>query len=112
MARQKFPGQPANLDALCRRFGIDNSERTFHGALLDSELLAEVYLELLGGRQHGLLGISSNAVRPAQEKAIQRPFRAPREFLPSKKELKAHEELLGKLTDALWNKLENFKKAG
>src|SRR5690606_23486385 len=47
IARQKFPGQPANLDALCRRFKIDNSSRTFHGALLDSELLAEVYLELL-----------------------------------------------------------------
>jgi len=54
MARKKFPGSPANLDALCRRFDIDNTERTYHGALLDSELLAEVYLELLGGRQHGL----------------------------------------------------------
>ena len=51
IARKKFPGSPASLDALCRRFGIDNSSRTLHGALLDSEILAEVYLELIGGRQ-------------------------------------------------------------
>ena len=51
MARRKFPGAPASLDALCRRFGVDNSGREKHGALLDSELLAEVYLELIGGRQ-------------------------------------------------------------
>lgn len=51
IARQKFPGAPASLDALCRRFGIDNSAREKHGALLDSEILAEVYLELIGGRQ-------------------------------------------------------------
>jgi DNA polymerase-3 subunit epsilon len=51
IARKKFPGSPASLDALCRRFGIDNSSRTLHGALLDSEILAEVYLELTGGRQ-------------------------------------------------------------
>ena len=55
MARQKFPGSPASLDALCRRFGIDNSAREKHGALLDSEMLAEVYLELIGGRQPGLV---------------------------------------------------------
>jgi DNA polymerase III subunit epsilon len=51
MARKKFPGSPASLDALCRRFGVDNAAREKHGALLDSELLAEVYLELIGGRQ-------------------------------------------------------------
>jgi len=51
IARQKFPGSPASLDALCRRFGVDNSSREKHGALLDSEILAEVYLELIGGRQ-------------------------------------------------------------
>lgn len=51
IARRKFPGAQASLDALCRRFGIDNSARTLHGALLDSEILAEVYLELIGGRQ-------------------------------------------------------------
>lgn len=51
IARKKFPGSPASLDALCRRFNINNSARTLHGALLDSEILAEVYLELIGGRQ-------------------------------------------------------------
>lgn len=58
IARRKFPGSPASLDALCRRFGIDNSSRTLHGALLDSEILAEVYLELIGGRQPDF-GLSS-----------------------------------------------------
>ena len=51
IARKRFPGSPASLDALCRRFNIDNSSRTLHGALLDSEILAEVYLELIGGKQ-------------------------------------------------------------
>ena len=60
IARRKFPGSPASLDALCRRFDVDNTSRTFHGALLDSELLAEVYLHLLGGRQHGL-GLASDS---------------------------------------------------
>ena len=55
MARKKFPGSPASLDALCRRFGVDNSAREKHGALLDSEILAEVYLELIGGRQPDLI---------------------------------------------------------
>ncbi|MEK9725249.1 MAG: DNA polymerase III subunit epsilon, partial [Rhodospirillaceae bacterium] len=54
MARRKFPGAPASLDALCKRFQIDNSNRQLHGALLDAGLLAEVYLELIGGRQRGL----------------------------------------------------------
>ena len=54
IARRKFPGAQASLDALCRRFGVDNSAREKHGALLDSEILAEVYLELLGGRQQGM----------------------------------------------------------
>ncbi|PZQ49097.1 MAG: DNA polymerase III subunit epsilon [Micavibrio aeruginosavorus] len=102
MAREKFPGSPANLDALCRRFNIDNSGRTYHGALLDSQLLAEVYLELLGGRQRGL-GISEASI--AVEKTIQasnREFREARVFTPSEEELAAHEEMLGKLKDPLW----------
>jgi DNA polymerase-3 subunit epsilon len=112
MARKKYPGQPANLDALCRRFGIDNSERTFHGALLDSELLAEVYLELLGGRQHGLLGIGAKEAAVTEVKQVERKYREPRVFAASAAEIKAHSEMLGKLTDALWNKLDGFKKAG
>ena len=64
IARRRFPGSPASLDALCRRFGIDNSARTLHGALLDSEILAEVYLELIGGRQPDF-GLSTGAAQSA-----------------------------------------------
>jgi DNA polymerase-3 subunit epsilon len=105
MARKKFPGSPANLDALCRRFGIDNSSRTFHGALLDSELLAEVYLELLGGRQHGL-GLGSDN-RGSEEiishmaKRI-RVKRDPRPHEASSAELEKHKELIGQMKDAIW----------
>lgn len=102
MAREKFPGSPANLDALCRRFNIDNSSRTYHGALLDSQLLAEVYLELLGGRQQGL-GINETHISVetvAEFKA--RTHREPRTFEPSKEELSLFEELLSKLKNPLW----------
>lgn len=106
MARQKFPGQPANLDALCRRFNIDNSERKYHGALLDSELLAEVYLELVGGRQHGLglgaeLAEQQSKSLNAKIKRQKRPYRT---FAPSGDELTAHATFLDKLKDALWRK--------
>ena len=62
IARRKFPGSPASLDALCRRFAIDNAFRKLHGALLDSEILAEVYLELIGGRQPDF-GLSQNTLQ-------------------------------------------------
>lgn len=104
IARAKFPGSPANLDALCRRFEIDNSNRTLHGALLDSELLAEVYMELLGGRQHGL-GIAEE-LEISQSNAknnIKRPFRAPRDFPVPEQDLTAHEKMLGKLKNHIWN---------
>jgi len=106
MAREKFPGQPASLDALCRRFKIDNSQRKFHGALLDSELLAEVYLELIGGRQHGLglgngIAAQMSQVLNAKIKRQNRPMRV---FQPSNEEIGAHESLLDKLKDALWRK--------
>jgi len=105
MARKKFPGSPANLDALCRRFEIDNTERTYHGALLDSELLAEVYLELLGGRQHGMELSDNKSVSTQQQKAqIERKFREPRTFKVSNEEKTAHEALLGQLNNPLWRK--------
>ena len=63
IARSKFPGSPASLDALCRRFGVDNAARTKHGALLDSEILAEVYLELIGGRQPAMMLTGDGAGR-------------------------------------------------
>lgn len=105
MARRKFPGSPANLDALCRRFSIDNTERTYHGALLDSELLAEVYLELLGGRQHGLgLSAEKKAKATDTEKNIVRKPREPREYAANPEELAAHQSLLEKLDEPLWKK--------
>lgn len=112
MARTKFPGQPANLDALCRRFKVDNSGRKFHGALLDSELLAEVYLELMGGRQHGLgLASEAAAASSAQLNArIRRQAREKREFPPTAEELAAHEAFIGKIKNALW-KTGEAKKA-
>ncbi|MEM7076875.1 MAG: DNA polymerase III subunit epsilon [Pseudomonadota bacterium] len=108
IARRRFPGSPASLDALCRRFGIDNSARTLHGALLDSEILAEVYLELIGGRQpdFGLSGsVSSDRdSQIGQEDDGQIPAR-PR-ALPDRltdEERKAHAAFVRELgSDALW----------
>lgn len=105
IARQKFPGQPANLDALCRRFKVDNSSRKFHGALLDAELLSEVYLELVGGRQHGLgLDAEAKAQSLALNAKIRRQKRPLRDFPPSPEELGAHEALLAKIKDSLWRR--------
>jgi DNA polymerase-3 subunit epsilon len=103
MARQKFPGSPANLDALCRRFGIDNSSRTFHGALLDSQLLAEVYLELLGGRQQGLEIMEAKEIttQVVAEQA-ERPFREPRKFAPSEEERTLFDAMVFQLKNPLW----------
>jgi DNA polymerase III subunit epsilon len=101
VARQKFPGAPASLDALCRRFAIDNSARAKHGALLDAELLAEVYLELIGGRQAGLELVAETAVvftvaQPAG------PVRPPRAHAPTAAELAAHLQLLAKIKEPVW----------
>lgn len=103
LARKKFPGSPANLDALCKRFGIDLSARTKHGALLDAELLAEVYVELLGGKQAALaLDMLANAAGSAEASVQERTILTPREFSASMEELKAHERMLTKLKNPLW----------
>lgn len=108
LARRKFPGSPASLDALCRRFNIDNSARTLHGALLDSEILAEVYLELIGGRQPGF-GLQIDPV-PAKNEMRDEDWRArPRPVaLPSRlteAEAKAHADFVAKLGEAaIWNR--------
>ena len=103
IARKKFPGSPANLDALCRRFNIDNSNRTLHGALLDSELLAEVYLELLGGRQRGLeIEVEEKTV--TETVTIERQYREPRNFPLNKEEQENHRKMLENIDDALWLK--------
>ncbi|WP_224824270.1 DNA polymerase III subunit epsilon [Cognatishimia sp. MH4019] len=106
IARKKFPGSPASLDALCRRFGIDNSSRTLHGALLDSEILAEVYLELIGGKQPDFgLSTSSQSAKDAASGEDWRPSQRPTP-LPSRltaEEEAAHKAFVEKLGDAaLW----------
>ena len=100
LARRKFPGSPANLDALCKRFNVDNSARTKHGALLDAELLAEVYLELVGGRQ-ATLGLAGSEMEMVVEMAAG-PRRAPRPHAATADELAAHEALLAKLKNPIW----------
>jgi DNA polymerase-3 subunit epsilon len=109
IARKKFAGSPASLDALCRRFGIDNASRTLHGALLDSEILADVYLELIGGRQPGLvLSGSSGKSGAVEDDENWRPRPRPMP-LPSRlteKEAAAHSAFVEKMGDAaLWKKL-------
>lgn len=107
MSRRKFPGQRASLDALCERFGIDNAKRTKHGALLDSELLAEVYLELSGGRQRDL-GLAPEMAAAGLDGAAEqsRTFRPPRPHAASAAELAAHAEFLKKISDPLWLKVD------
>lgn len=101
LARRRFPGAPANLDALCKRFGIDLSERELHGALLDARLLAAVYIELLGGRQAGL-DLGRPAAAPGAT-AVREP-RPPRAHGASAAEIAAHEDFLGHLANPLWRR--------
>lgn len=108
MARRKFPGAQASLDALCRRFGIDNSSRTLHGALLDSEILAEVYLELIGGRQPGLV-LGNDGNDSASENGAERwramPRPTPLKPRITQEEAAAHDAFVKAMGDgALWNK--------
>ena len=109
MARAKHPGAKHSLDALCTRFGVDRSARVKHGALLDAQLLAQVYVELTGGRQIGLslmaealasTGPSAATVRPAH-----RPVRPARPHAPSAEELARHAWFVAALKDPLWLQL-------
>jgi DNA polymerase-3 subunit epsilon len=103
MARKRFPGAPASLDALCKRFDISLESRTFHGALLDSQLLASVYLELLGGRTRAFSFDAANDLEggPVRPPALQRP--KPLASSATDQELAAHAALIEKLgAGALW----------
>lgn len=100
LAREKFPGAPASLDALCKRFGIDNSSRSLHGALLDAQLLAEVYLELIGGRQPDF-GLAADKVS-APVAARDAVRREPRPHAVSDEELAAHKAFVEKLKNPIW----------
>ena len=112
MARKKFPGAQANLDALCRRFKIDNTHRNLHGALLDADLLASIYIELLGGRQPGLHldADQSSKIETLQDEEVEdmrveigaRNIRSIRAHAPTDEELSAHAEFLACLKDPIW----------
>jgi len=102
LARRKFPGAPANLDALCKRFAIDNSGRELHGALLDASLLAEVYLELTGGRQTGLKLVPESAAGRTGLAGAAAEVRPPRPHAASEAELAAHAALLAKIKHPIW----------
>lgn len=106
IARKKFPGSRVNLDELCKRFGVDNTSRTLHGALLDSELLAEVYLELLGGREPGLVFKQKNTTPvvqvATQNMTIERVFHEARLFPISKEEERQHIDFIKGIKQNLW----------
>jgi len=113
MARRKFPGAQASLDALCRRFEVDNSHRDLHGALVDADLLATVYIELLGGRQRNL-SLETEKTRPATIAVADTgapaftlnadPSKFDRRHAPSDDELAAHRTLLRRIKDPIWDR--------
>ena len=113
LARQKFPGAKHSLDALCTRFGVDRSQRIKHGALLDAQLLAQVYVELTGGRQIGL-GLVAELIEEAADTAESLApgaaaatiaVRPPRPHAPSADELARHAAFVATIKDPIWNRL-------
>jgi len=107
LARKKHPAGPNSLDALCRRYKIDNSMRDIHGALLDSELLAGVYLELIGGRQKSLT-LAAQELKKTVEKSIEvkTDKKRPSPLAPrlTEEEINAHKQHIGSFkTKALWD---------
>jgi DNA polymerase III subunit epsilon len=111
IARQKFPGAKHSLDALCTRFGVDRSARIKHGALIDAQLLAQVYVELSGGRQIGL-GLVAELIddeprggpaRPSPDMIVIRP---PRPHSASAEELERHAAFIATIADPIWNRLD------
>ena len=107
IAKKRFPGSRVNLDELCRRFKIDNSARTVHGALLDAQLLADVYLELLGGHEPGFVLQKDEGNDTKKQVAIDTPvervFHDARSFDIPEEDLKNHETFLTKIKNCLWN---------
>jgi DNA polymerase-3 subunit epsilon len=101
LAKTRFPGMPNSLDALCRRFAIDLSQRTTHNALLDCRLLADVYVELTGGRQRGL-GLASEASTAPVAVYLHSGPRAARLVVPAEADLVAHQAMIARLKDPVW----------
>lgn len=114
IARKRHPGAKLSLDALCTRYGIDRSHRVKHGALLDAELLAQVYVELTGGRQIGLSLTETESVEasvsitttnaPWHRPASDKPRRAPRPHVASPEELERHAAFIAGIDNALWTR--------
>ncbi len=105
LARSRHPGAKHSLDALCTRFGVDRSRRTKHGALLDAQLLAQVYIELTGGRQIGLGLVEETAADEIVEVAgvvAVRQLRAPRPHSPADEELERHRAFISRLVEPIW----------
>ncbi|MET1756906.1 DNA polymerase III subunit epsilon [Novosphingobium sp. RD2P27] len=106
LAKVRHPGSKLSLDALCSRYGVDRSHRTLHGALLDAELLAQVYVELCGGRQIGLELVADSITVSTGPKVLQqreRPFRAPRPHSATPEELAAHLAFLATVDTPIWS---------
>lgn len=112
LARKKHPGAKNSLDALCTRYGIDRSHRVKHGALLDAELLAQVYVELTGGRQIGLgladsetvIEVSATTITATGTARANRPARPPRPHAPSVEELERHRAFVAGIENAIWTR--------
>jgi DNA polymerase III subunit epsilon len=117
LARSKHPGAKLSLDALCSRYGIDRSHRTKHGALLDAELLAQLYIELTGGKQIGLELAGEVAAENAAESGHDdlipsgRPVRAPRAHHAAAHELERHRAFIANIKDAIWNGRDGYSPA-
>lgn len=111
LARQRHPGAKHSLDALCTRFGVDRSLRVKHGALIDAQLLAQVYVELTGGRQIGLSLAAEAAIAPAAaESSPKTPIivkiRPPRPHAPTQEELDRHAAFVAGIADPIWQRLD------
>jgi DNA polymerase-3 subunit epsilon len=108
IARKQFPGARVSLDSLCQRFDVDSTARTFHGALLDSELLADVYLELTGGRQPDMMGVNKFATtnQSSDTTTLQMPTnkekREPRPFPATEEEIVAHQDFIRNIEHNIW----------
>ena len=108
LSRKQFPGQAANLDAICKRFGIDLSKRTKHGALIDAQLLAEVYIMLLGGRQGKMFKEEAITLR---EIHLERTFKPARDFSVTEIEAQQHREFIKNIKNSIWNDSPDSKEA-
>lgn len=102
IARRRFPGAGASLDDLCRRFGVDNTSRTLHGALLDADLLADVYIDLIGAREPGLDLAARGSTAGFVVKHGDKPLRPPRPHVLRPEEKEAHDAFLSQITDPIW----------